>query len=232
MFKKSTIILLIIEALFLIVIFGAIKSCDNRKIDILEQNYKASKDTMEIIKLDNNKLLHEKSMYILSENELISQLNISKSEIKELKQKLQSSIEALANVDTKILIDTIYTTTDSIVYKDKDIIYDFSYKDDWLSLNGKTIFSQSNGSTQLYNINIPTPLRVGITKDYQIFVETENPYLYITNIDGAILDSSNFIKKKSHWTHGVQFGFGIQYGLFNKGFDIGPQIGYSLQYNF
>lgn len=230
--SKKSIILLIIEAIILIGIFGTIKSCDNNKIDILRQNYKASLDTIEMIRLENNNLLYEKSMYILSESELLSKLNISKSEIKDLKKKLDASIEALANVEAIVKIDTIHTVTDSIVYINKDIIYDFSYKDEWLSLKGKSIISQLTGETTLYNINVPTPLRVGITEDYKIFVESKNPYLNITDIEGAILDDSKFVKSKPYWTHGISIGFGIQYGIFNKDIDIGPQFGYSFQYNF
>ena len=73
---------------------------------------------------------------------------------------------------------------------------------------------------------------MGLTDNYTIFVEAENPYLKITNIEGAIIDGSNLRPKPNYWTLSLQGGLGAQYGLINNKFDIGPYVGVGVSYNF
>lgn len=229
--KKSTIILLIIEALLFFSIFGCVKSCDNKQLAISQQNLKAAQDTIEMLYMENGELAYEKSLYILSENQLQNQLSISKSELIDIKKKF-GDLSLLIKSNNEIRIDTVYSTIDSIIYINDTTNHYFKYNDDWLSLEGQSMILDGSGKTILYNIKVPTPISIGLTEDYRVFIKSPNPYLSITEIDGAILDNSKFNQNKSHWSHGIQIGLGIQYGLFNKELDIGPQIGYSLQYNF
>lgn len=228
--KRKWILILVIEALIFIGIFGWMKSCDNQTIDKYKQNYEVSQDSLEIIKMKNGNLLYEREAYIMSEKELMAQLDISKSEIKDLKKKV-GDLLYISNIDTKIQIDTIHTIKDSIIYIDRNMFIDkFKYYDEWLSLDGTTHFMDSTAKTTINNIEMITPLRVGLSKDYKIFVESPNPYLSITNIEGAVLEESKIIKKQ-RWSHGIHLGFGIQYGIISKTLDIGPQLGYSLHFN-
>ena len=228
--KRKWIIALVIEALILIGVFGWMKSCDNQTIDKYKQNYEASQDSLEVVKLKNGGLLYEREAYIMSEKELMSQLDISKAEIKELKKKV-GELLYMANVDTKVKVDTIREVRDSIIYIDRNtFINKFKYYDEWLTLDGSTQFNDSISKTIINNIEMVTPLRVGLSKDYKIFVESPNPYLSITDIEGAVLEESKIVKKQ-RWSHGFHFGFGVQWGIVNKTFDVGPQVGYSLHFN-
>ena len=227
----KNILYLIIEALMFICIIGWVKSCDDEKLAIATQNLIAAQDTIEVLQTKNGELVYEKALYILSESELRNQLNISKSELKDLKKTI-GNLSALVKTNTVVKIDTIYSTKDSIIYINDTTQHYFRYNDEWLSLEGLSTEYDGLGKTILYNINVPTPITVGLTDEYKVFIKSPNPYLSITEIEGAILDKSKFSPKESHWSHGIQFGIGVQYGLFNKDLDIGPQIGYSLQYNF
>lgn len=199
------------------------------RLRISEQNYKAAVDSLDIIKLSNNNLLYEKQAYIMNETELINKLNMSKSEIKELKKQLKSDIDYISNINGDINIDTILM---------KDTVYcdsagtktiEFEYLDPWLKMKGRTELFKDSAKTNIHNINIPLQLQTGLTEDHNIFVKTNNPYVTITGIDGARL---NVNKTKLEIKHGVHLGVGIQYGLLYKNFDLGPQVGYGITIKF
>ena len=227
----KNLLYLIAEAIIFIIIIMWVNDYKSNQISLLEQNLKATNDSIETIHLKNNQLVYEKSLYITNNEQLMELLNISKDELKDLKKKV-GELELLANSNSVVKYDTIYTTKDSIIYIGDDLINRFEYNDKWLSLKGETLFTNDTSNTVLYNISIPTPLKVGLTSDYNIFVIPKNPYMTITTIEGAILNKSKLIPKKQHWSHGFYIGFGVQYGLYNKDLDVGPQFGYSLQYNF
>lgn len=227
----KNLLYLIAEAIIFIIIIMCVNDYKSNQVTLLEQNLKATKDSIETIRLKNNQLVYEKSLYISNNDLLLELLNISNAELKDLKKKV-GELELLANTNSMIKYDTIHTTKDSIIYINDNIINKFTYNDKWLSFNGESIIINDSSNTILYNISIPTPLKVGLTSDYNIFVIPENPYMTVTSIEGAILDKSKLLPKKQHWSHGFYVGFGVQYGLCNKEFDIGPQFGYSLQYNF
>ena len=219
--KKICIIEGIIIVLFIIagILYHTHHNAANK---ILEQNFKAATDTIEVLKLKNGELLYEKSAFILKENELQAQLSLSKDEIKELKKKI-GGINTITKIETQVEFDTIYIKNNSI----GPSRFSFEYNDNWLKLKGLS----SKDSTQIYDISVPIDLVVGMSKDYNIFVKTDNPYLKVNNIEGAVVDR-NLFEKKSSWSHGVSIGFGIQYGLGNKRFDYGPQISYGFTYKF
>lgn len=215
----------IIQSIFIVIllIFGWLyykNSSDN--INILKHNIEASKDTVKITRLENKKLLYEKLAYISKGNDLDSQLNISKSEISELKNKLKN-INNITKIESQILFDTIYIKTNI----ENNNIYSFNYDDPWLKFKGIS----APDSTKIYNISIPTNFIVGLSDNYNIFIKTDNPYMNINNITGSILDKKLF-KSKNYWTNGITIGLGIQYGIFNKKFDVGPQISYGFTYHF
>lgn len=209
--KKICIIEGIIIVLFIIagILYHTHHNAANK---ILEQNFKAATDTIEVLKLKNGELLYEKSAFILKENELQTQLSLSKDEIKELKKKI-GGINTITKIETQVEFDTIYIKNNSIGPSQ----FSFEYNDNWLKLKGLS----TKDTTQIYDISVPIDLVVGMSKDYNIFVKSDNPYLKVNNIEGAVVDR-NIFEKKSSWSHGVSIGFGIQYGLSNKRFDYGP----------
>ena len=194
----------------------------NATTKILEQNLKAATDTIEVLHLKNGELLYEKSAFILKEKELQTQLSLSKSEISELKKQV-GGITTITKIETQVEFDTIYIKNNFINPEQ----FSFEYNDNWLKLKGLS----TKDTTQIYDISVPIDLVVGMSKNYNIFVKTNNPYLKVNNIEGAVVDRKLF-EKASSWSHGISIGFGVQYGLRGKKFDYGPQISYGFTYKF
>lgn len=229
--NKQTWILLGIEALMFIGLIIGVKSCDNAKINDIEQNLLASRDTIEMLHMKNGELVYEKSLYILKEKELLNQLDMTKKELDDVKKQIGQPV-VITKVETKLQLDTIWSTKDSIIYRDKETIALFRYDDKWLSFDGKTYINDSTSRTQINNINIPVPLTIGITEDYKFFASSKNPYLTITEINGAVIKDKSLNQQKKRWSHGISLSVGPQYNIINRNIDIGIQLGYGFHYNF
>ena len=229
--NKTNKILLYIIGVLIVLLAIATNRCTggNENIKILEQNLIAARDTIRIHKMKNGDLLTEKNAFILSEQELEKQLDLAKTEIKELKSKLGSGFTTITKIESKIQYDTIDIPGDTVIANCGQKIIKFNYSDEWMVLSGETWLDSIYSKTRLYNINIPVDLIVGTTKENKVFVETKNPYLHINNILGAILVDT---RKKSRWEFGLGIGVGAQYGVINKKFDIGPQLMCGAVYKF
>lgn len=229
--NKQTWILLGIEALMFIGLIIGVKSCDNAKINDIEQNLLASRDTIEMLHMKNGELVYEKSLYILKEKELLNQLEMTKKELDDVKKQIGQPV-VITKVETKLQYDTIWSTKDSIIYRDKETITLFRYDDEWLSFDGKTYINDSTSRTQINNINIPVPLTIGITEDYKFFASSKNPHLTITEINGAVIKDKSLNQQKKRWSHGISLSVGPQYNIINRNIDIGIQLGYGIMFNF
>lgn len=229
--NKQTWILLGIEALMFIGLIIGVKSCDNAKINDIEQNLLASRDTIEMLHMKNGELVYEKSLYILKEKELLNQLEMTKKELDDVKKQIGQPV-VITKVETELQYDTIWSTKDSIIYRDKETIALFRYDDEWLSFDGKTYINDSTSRTQINNINIPVPLTIGITEDYKFFASSKNPHLTITEINGAVIKDKSLNQQKKRWSHGISLSVGPQYNIINRNIDIGIQLGYGFHYNF
>lgn len=205
------------------------KNCNEQEVDILKYNLRASQDTIEVYQMKNNELLYEKSSYLGTEKELREQLDITKSELDDIKKKVGKPVY-ISKVETKVVYDTIRDIQTEIVYRDNMILSKFNYVDDWLNINGETTIKDSISVCNINNLELYTPFTVGLTDNYKVFVSTPNPYIQITDINSVAIDKR--LKSKNKWSFGVDLGVGIQYGLFNKSFDIGPQLGVGIHYNF
>ena len=69
------------------------------------------------------------------------------------------------------------------------------------------------------------PLKVGLMDNYTIFVTSDCPYFEVTDIEGAVVDKNKFVQKQRRFVIIVYAGFGGQYGLITRKFDVGPQAG-------
>lgn len=203
----------------------------DKKIDTLDRNNIALVDSLKQYKLDNGQLLYEKSTYELKLNQVEQILGIKNDEIKDIQKKLDESLSYISKLEGSVKIDTI--KIDSIIYKKDSTSHDilFNYNEKWIGFNGEIKIDSSYipKSINIYNMNIPMSLTVGLTNENKMFVTPDNPYIYITDIKGADIINN---KKENKWSHGLSVGFGVQYGIINKKIDIGPQIGYYLKYNF
>ena len=229
--QVKTYILLIIEAIFFIGIGWWYYTNIQRKLDISNQNLQASKTKLEQVEMKNGELLSIRDSYILNINELEDNLEISKKEIQELQRKLDSKVAYIAKIESQFRVDTIETVRDSIIYRDNDDVeIRFHYQDDWMKFDGLT--KTQNKSTYIYNLSMDTPLKVGITDDYQIFVQTPNPYVTFSSIEGSVIEGSKLHPKPKRWNVGIYGGFGIHYDLPTKTFGYGPQLGVGLEWKF
>lgn len=230
--QRNSIITLFIEAAIFIgiIMFGI--NYYNNQLDISDQNLKAYKGQLEQVEMKNGELVAIRDSYILKTKDLQEQFDLSQKEIRDLKRKLGSSLAYIAELESNIKIDTIVTIKDTIIYKDKETDIKFLYQDDWLSFNGETILFNNESNTKLSNININIPLKVGLSNDYQIFVQSDNPYVNFSSIEGAVIDGSKFRPKKKRWNIGIYGGFGIHYDMPTKSFGYGPQLGVGVSIGF
>ena len=76
------------------------------------------------------------------------------------------------------------------------------------------------------------PLKFGITDDYTMFIQSDNPYVEFGEINGAVIEGSKFLPKEKRWSWGIHGGIGIGYDLITRRLGIGPYLGVGIQYNF
>lgn len=234
MSKKSWIIL-IAEALMFIFLLGAVSRCSSNKINLLEHNIGAYKSQIELVELDNKNLLVAKESLILSESEAREELEMTKSEVNELKRKLGSAVAQINKLQSQIeLKDTVYMKGDTVYVDKKDnVTKQFSWNDDWTSINA-TIFGKTIQDSQLSidRLKMNIPITFGVTDDYKVFATTPNPYVTFTDMSTATIYGSSVAPKKKRWNFSAHGGFGVHYGLFGKAIDVGPYVGAGVSYNF
>lgn len=226
---KNNILCFILGILICLIGIGWVRNHYEKKLDISEQNLKAYKNDIEQLELKNGELVKVRDSYILEKNQLQEQFDLSKQEIKELQNKLQSTITYISKIESKVYIDTIKCIQDSILITQDTIKHThFKYQDNWLRFNGLTQYD----SIELYNISMDVPLVVGLTENYQIFVKSDNPYVNFPSIEGAAINNTKLVPKKQYWSGGVQLGVGFGYDIITKRATLGPYLGLGLQFNF
>ena len=229
---KKVIIISLIEALLFIFVIISISQCSNQKIKNLDQNFIASRDKINELTLENGNLLAERSAYIVKNNELEEILNITKQEKKDIERKLNDKIAYISTIESNIRVDTLELVNTVIIKDSSTINIRFNYDDKWVKFSGSSYYKNDKSKTTIFDINVNTPLKVGLTNDLTIFVESENPYLNITNIEGAVIDGSTLHPKKKRWNLSLHGGVGVHYGLFSQKVDVGPYVGAGISYNF
>lgn len=229
---KKSIISMIVEAALFIGIINFMWNKYDDKLDISEQNLIAYKNEMIQLKLKNGELINANDSYILKAKELEEQFDLSKQEIKYLEKKLGASLSYISKLESNIRIDTLETVRDSIVYKKDTTEMRFTYSDDWVSFRGMTSFINNISNTSVYDLKINVPLKFGVTDNYKVFAQSDNPYVSFTEMEGAAIYGSKFVPKKQHWSFGIQGGFGCGYDIITKQLTLGPYVGFGLQYKF
>lgn len=228
----------------LLLVFGVVivlllmsTTCTNQKLNKAENNVVALTDSIRSYKLKNGDLITTKQALILEKDELEKYLEITNKEKKDIEKKLNSALSYIAEVKTNIKLDTI-RLTDSVFVENNITNIRFSYKDNWVNIDGLTKFENIyNTNTTLNNLDMNVPLTVGFTDNNQFFATSSNPYISITNIDGAKILSKNNKPKK--WGFGPMASFGVGYGWgtdfkggnCNGGLIVGFTVGVSLHYD-
>lgn len=224
----------IIGMLILIIAMACMYNYYSNRLEISDQNLRASRSQIEVLTTKNNELLAMRDSYVLKEKELEEVLGITKEEVKELKKNLDSKIAYIAELESKIETGPIIIQKDSIVYVENTNIIEshFKYEDKWLSLVGMTKIDGDSGSTTIDNIFMDVPLTVGLSNDYQIFVKTANPYVNFSSLEGAVVDGQLLKPKKKRFSWGLHGGFGVMYDVIDKDVAVGPTISFGAHINF
>lgn len=222
----KNIIISILIIICIILIFST--TCSNHKNKVLNNNISALRDTVEYIELRNGNLLSEKQSLILDNQQLSEYLDLSKQDIKDLQKKLDSKLLYISELESNVSVHTVICH-DSVYIVDSVHYVDFSYSDNWIDLHGTT--NLKIPQTTINNLYINTPLTIGLTEDNKFFATSPNPYINITNINSAIVDTKKTTKPK-HWNLGVQVGVGAHYDIIDRHFGVGPYVGVGLSYGF
>lgn len=231
--KKTTTIMLLLEAFIFGWITIGISTCSNRQLKQANHNIHALRDSIEVVEMNNGKLMYEKESLILEKKELEEYLDISRREVRDLERKLDSKLAYISKLEGQINMGPEITIKDSLIYIDNTLAkYSFDYDDKWFSFNGLTTFTDGIGTTTISNIRVPVPLKVGLTDDYTIFVQSDNPYLTFYDIQGAVVNKERFAQKPKRWNIGLQAGIGVQCGLMQRTVDVGPYVGIGVSYGF
>lgn len=215
----------------LICLVGSVVRCRNlsNNLQNYEHNLNVSRDSIRTLTLKNGEQLVTIGSYILEKKDLQKYLDISKSEIKELEKKL-GKISYVSNIQSVTVFDSIYIKDTITITPENIIKYNIAHSDEWLRINGRSIIEGNYASTYFDSIAISTPLTVGLTDDYRIWVKSSNPYINITNIEGAVIQGSRLNQKQKRFGLGLSAGFGLQYGIQHKKIDYGPYIGIGFTY--
>ena len=235
--NKRTLLNYIIEAVIFIAIIAVIWGCYSNKLNDSEQNLKAARGHIEQVELKNGELLTSRDSYIAKIGDLEELLDISKKEAKEIQRQLDSKIAYISKLESEVRVEYIETVRDSIIYiNDTDEISTlFSFRDEWLSLNGENIICLGENfdcQTYINNLQMSVPLNVGLTNDYQIFVKTPNPYVSFSNIDGVVIDNSVLRPRKKRFGWGLHMGIGAMYDIIDNDVAVGPYGGFGVHINF
>lgn len=235
--NKRTLLNYIIEAVIFIAIIAIVWGCYSDKLNDSEQNLKAARGHIEQVELKNGELLTSRDSYIAKIGDLEELLDISKKEAKEIQRQLDSKIAYISKLESEVRVEHIETVRDSIIYINAtdEISTLFSFRDEWLNLNGENIIHLGENfdcQTYINNLQMSVPLNVGLTNDYQIFVKTPNPYVSFSSIDGAVIDNSVLKPRKKRFNWGLQLGFGATYDIIHKDIAVGPYVGVGAEFNF
>jgi hypothetical protein len=236
--NKQTLLSYLIEAIIFIAIIAGLWGFYNRKLDISEQNLLAFKGKLEQVELKNGELMASRDSYVATISDLEELLGITKQEVRDMQRQLNSKIAYIAKLEQNTRVEYIEVVKDSIIYVDNDrqkVIASFHYNDNWLSFNGENEFmlgSEFDCKTTLRNIQMNTPLTVGLTNDYKIFVKSDNPYVNFSSIEGAVIDKQALKPRKKRFGWGLQLGFGAMYDVIDKDVAVGPYAGAGIELNF
>ena len=237
--KTNKVFLVIIGVLVtllvtLLLIFGSRMREMKNDNKILDNNYHAALEQVDVLRLKNGNLLAERNSFIASISDLERLLNISKKEVSELQRKLDGKLLYISKLEEEIEFRDEHPSIDTLtVYKDSSFIYKFNFCNDWYSVAGTSSINNFLATTTLDKVKMNVPLTVGLTEDWKIFVETPNPYVSFSSINGAVLDKDTYLKQKKtqRWGLSISLGFYGGYNLVRTGeFYIGPGCGIGVSY--
>ena len=223
----------IIVLAFVAIIFASLYHSKKKDLNVSNHNIEVLTDTITTYKMRNGELMEAKKSLILDLNELQKYTSIKESEVKEIQKKLDNKVAYIAKLESGISIDDVQVRVDSVIIKDTSL-YQCHFSDitKYYAISGFTeVNTIADTSRAVINeISIPTNLTVGLTKeDWTIFVKSDNPYMNITNINGAKLDKRDYQKRPRFV---ISFGVngGAQYDVIRRQFGVGVNVGIHVGY--
>lgn len=230
--KRDYLYILIIAVLgTLLVWFITSNQSKHTLLETYKHNTVSLTSELDSIRLKNDELLYSMNALILEKDELERYLDITKKEVKELEKKLNSKIQYIAQIEGRVYIDTLELRDTVYIDSNGNMSLYFDYKDEWVVLSGhSTQTTFDDFYTVMDTLAMNVPLEVGLTDEYQIFVKSPNPYMHITDVKGAVIEESKIREMKRRFGLGVYLGWGVQYGMFSRTFDTGPQLGVGFYY--
>lgn len=224
----------IVIAILIVIIILSMNTCVNYKNDYktYKHNLEISNDSVKSMKLKNGELLSYNNSLVIERKELEDQLNITKKELKDIEKKLDASVIYISKIESNTRIDSVIIENVIIERDTNTIVYEFGTSDSiYYIISGKnTLKNGKDLITMIDSIRMDIPLKVGLDYEKKIFVTTQNPYVNITSIEGAVIDKKYFNNKKK-WSLSIHAGFGVQYGLVRRNFDFGPVVSLGINYN-
>jgi len=190
-----------------------------------------------------------KNIYIQSAKELKKQNNELADEMKKLKDNpvvitktkvVTKIVEVPMNSDS-IGNSTAHHDTDSAgtTTSYKSLYWSRQETNNYYSISGRTDVRTDFGKfqTTLTSLEIPVNLTFDIIekdKQLQFIGRTDNPYVSIVDMNGAVIDpqKSKVLKKmfpQKHWHIGIHGGYG--FGLHDNTIILTPQLSLGLTYS-
>lgn len=196
----------------IIVCLGLCVKWMNGELETSNQNLKASQGKVEELLLENESIMSVRDSYLVDNERLKEELELSRKDYKELKKKFDiKEIERVVEVETIIRYDTV----DRFIEVDRGL---FTYSDDWLSCEMDTNVPKLN------QLEMRVPVKIGMDNN-KVFVWSSNPHVKFTDIE-------SYIKQPKRWDVGIQMGTGLTYDLINNNFGLGLYCGFGVSYKF
>lgn len=229
---------------FIIAVLIGVQSCSSYKIKQQKINISALTDSVTVIKDKYGNEVYSKNILLADYNDLKKLNQELADEVKKGNKKNLAEINKLKMV-VSILQDSLNNLDGKLIEKDSNTyVYEFIDSTQYNVFKSKVTVTSSNQPDSILLNRIKDEVYADlIIKKYitddkiTLSVYSNNPMLSFTNIDGSIIDISQYkkLEKKKRFTFGVGIstGVGYTYGLTSKKSDLGTYlgVGLTLQYN-
>ena len=170
-----------------------------------------SSDTLSIYKNKLGEMYVQRNTYITDIKNLKKNNSELYKEIKNLKDHpvVVTKVETVTEIRDKVIKDTV------TIDPSGNYAFNIKYDDEWVKLNGKSIFNIDSmvGTTKFDYISFPNTITVDIIdKNGQLsfIAKSNNPYCQINNLNGSIIspEKSEAFRKKFDKKWSVVLGVG------------------------
>lgn len=240
--KKVTLVQWLIVVIFVLVMSLSVSTCSR-----IESNYRVYADSLTYFK---NKAGDEYKAKIIAFREA-AELKKANDSIASEYQKIKNQKPlVVTKTVTETRIDSVEVPTEIIKYPNHYAInwaYDETFSsENFIRFNGTTTTDSllTSAKTTLNRLSIGTDLIVDVVsnkndeKTLSVIARSNNPYVNVTDIQGAIIDPTKNPAIKAQfptkrWSIGPYVGYGatVTSGSDGTKVSLGPSAGISIHYN-